>query len=72
MALHGLHVFFLFVAYLQEPICVCSDLQHPLAHRNSHHWIATSLAFTINDLFIRQHSTKGLTPVDRNLGLKTD
>ena len=51
------------VEFIHEPLRVCSDAKHPLAHRATLNGMSADFAFSINDLLIRKHSAEFRAPV---------
>ena len=53
------------VEFVNEPLRVGRDAQHPLAHRAALDGVAADFALSINDLLIREHRAEFGTPVHR-------
>ena len=53
---------------VQEPICVGGDAAHPLAKWTPVHWMSSTLAATVDHLFVGQHGAEFWAPVHRLFG----
>src|SRR6185436_18226157 len=51
------------VEFINEPLCVFGDAQHPLAHRAALDGMAADFAFSIDDLLVREHGAEFGAPV---------
>src|SRR5262245_38808818 len=55
------------VQFVEQPLGISSDRQHPLPHRPSNNREAANLAFPIYNLFVGQNGAQFRTPVNRDI-----
>src|SRR5262249_48219781 len=55
------------IEFIEQPLGISSDSQHPLPHRSANNRKAANLAFSIYDFLVGQDCAELGTPVDRDI-----